>query len=142
MLYLVDKFDHGGKYYPKNPEERACINAALFWHGAEFRPNIVPFFIGNVMKMGKPRDGAQVQKVLRSLSDVWLKGSDFVCGRNSVSIADIQIYNELIQIEGFYPSLKDHASVCAWMERMRRVPHHDEVVKNWNKLANILKARL
>jgi len=65
-----------------------------------------------------------------------------MCG-DAPTLADINAYCEFDQLEAF--GILDDAGVTgfpeiiAWMDRMKQLPHHDEVRKSLQKLAVLVK---
>lgn len=57
------------------------------------------------------------------------------------SIADMQAANELYQVIPFSPVLEKYPRTKAWLERVKEIPHHDEMLKGWLKLVPLLEKK-
>ncbi len=137
LVYLCSQFDIAGSLYPKQHLERARIDAYLHWHH-EFRQGLAGYF--QCLLQGKDVKEAdkRMHSVLRFFESYWLDGHPFVQSPTA-TIADLQAVNELYQVTPFAPGLLDaYPKVSKWGERMRQLPHHDEMLRGWNKVSPLL----
>ncbi len=140
LTYLCSQFDLAGSLYPKQAVQRARIDAYLHYHH-ELRQGLATYF--QCLLQNKERTGAE--KRMRSALDLfesyWLGENAFVQS-STLTIADLQALHEIYQVTPFVPGLLDqYPRTSRWAERMQKVPHHDEVLKGWNKVTPLLKKK-
>ncbi|KAL4150494.1 Glutathione S-transferase theta-1 [Phytophthora ramorum] len=135
MVYLAEKFGWTD-LYPKDIRAHAKVNEYLHWHHTNARLITMMVLVPlKRIKLNKqlPRDVALVKeapaltKKLVTLMEKFLV-KDYVAESDEPTLADFAAYCEFVQLElmGIL-DLKDYPSFSAWMERMKKVPHHDEV---------------
>ncbi len=125
---------------PKHAVQRARIDAYLHFHH-ELRLGLATYF--QCLLQNKESSGAE--KRMRSALDLfesyWLGDNAFVQSP-SLTIADLQALHEVYQVTPFVPALLDgYPRMSRWVERMRQVPYHDEVLKGWNKVTPLLQKK-
>jgi hypothetical protein len=50
--------------------------------------------------------------------------------------------NELYQVTPFLPKLLDkYPNTRAWIERVKKTPHHDTMLAGWEKITELLKKK-
>lgn len=57
------------------------------------------------------------------------------------TIADMQAANELYQVIPFSPVLQNYPKTKAWLDRVKEIPHHEEMLKGWMKLVPLLEKK-
>jgi len=64
---------------------------------------------------------------------------DFVAESDQPTLADFAAYCEFVQVElmGIYDFSKS-PKVAAWMQRMKAIPHHDEIHEPLDRVLNSL----
>jgi glutathione S-transferase len=137
LVYLCSQFDIAGSLYPKQHVDRARIDAYLHWHH-EFRQGLAGYF--QALLQGKDLAAAEkrMDGVLKFFESYWLADNAFVQSPTA-TIADLQAVNELYQVTPFVPGLLErYPKVNKWVERMRLLPHHEEMMRGWNKVAPLL----
>ena len=151
--YLGDK--HGwADLYPTDLQQRARISEYLHAHHCLTRlattnlmaPHVLVAFggsptsnplsyVNNLCIDAAMRDEhvlangqALMKLIIDFLERAYLSDSEFLAGAQRASIADLACYEEIGQLA--YAQLFDlsqHKVMHAWIERMRALPHHDDV---------------
>ncbi len=160
LAYLCAQFDIAGSLYPKQPVDRARIDSYLHWHH-EFRAGCAGYFVQAVWKNKDTSEAEkQLHSVLKKFESYWFESkrafSFLFCfyvsfirlGKyqfiqsNTFTIADMQAANEIYQVTPFYPALLDsYPNTKSWLDRVKKVPGHDEMLKGWLKLVPLLQSK-
>jgi glutathione S-transferase len=73
------------------------------------------------------------------------ESSDFIVG-DTVSIADLLAYPELAQIPQLlginYGEWQELEALRRWLDRMAKLPHHDDVHRTVSKLGKLYQSKL
>ena len=135
-------------------KKRAQVNQWLHWHHGNTRLATEHFFrpvlrttLGKLDKSSIPsrfgKGKPEFETVCRVMKyGCFANAQPFMCG-DAPTLADINAYCEFDQLEAF--GILDDAGVTgfpeviAWMDRMKQLPHHDEVRKSLQKLAVLVK---
>jgi glutathione S-transferase len=135
-------------------KRRAKINMYLSSHHSIIRPisgDIVrPLLMEKVYQ--KPWDTAQRAKASESVlkriqkfenSFLNLSGNGYIGGFDKPSIADLMAYTEIAQISQLKLGVDMSSAVNTnlWLERMQRIPGHDDVHRIMPKLAEFLQTK-
>ncbi|GAQ79375.1 glutathione transferase [Klebsormidium nitens] len=145
-------------WYPKEPHERAQIDAVLDWHHLNIRKGSMEtvfnaFLAANrgltpdlhILKKGRQT----LKNALRDLEKVWLRDpGPFVLGRSEPSIADLSIVCELMQLEvldakereGFLNPCPRVRALMAAVEKATS-PYFTEVHTMIRKLGKVAQAK-
>lgn len=145
LRYLATVFpgvaDH---WYPADLFTRAKLEAILDWHHSNLRRGAATFILNTVLapSLGlpsSPQAAKEAEKVLfRSLGlieSMWLKGNaKFLLGNPQLSIADLSLVCEIMQLEVLGDSERDrilgpHEKIRSWVQNVKKAtsPHFDEV---------------
>lgn len=145
LRYLATVFpgvaDH---WYPADLFTRAKLEAILDWHHSNLRRGAATFILNTVLapSLGlpsSPQAAKEAEKVLfRSLGlieSMWLKGNaKFLLGNPQLSIADLSLVCEIMQLEVLGDSERDrilgpHEKIHSWVQNVKKAtsPHFDEV---------------
>ncbi|KAF0896886.1 hypothetical protein E2562_029574 [Oryza meyeriana var. granulata] len=144
LRYLATVFpgvaDH---WYPADLFTRAKLEAILDWHHSNLRRGAATFVLNTVLapSLGlpsSPEAAKQAEKLLlRSLTmieSMWLKGdAKFLLGNPQLSIADLSLVCEIMQLEVLGESERDrilgpHEKIRSWIQNVKKAtsPHFDE----------------
>ncbi|OWZ22905.1 Autophagy-related protein [Phytophthora megakarya] len=135
MPYLAEKFGWTD-LYPTDVQAHAKVNQYLHWHHTNAR-NITPKVLVPLMhtkqNVATPEEAVLVRDtpaLLTKLVELMEKFlvKDYVAQSDQPTLADFAAYCEFVQIElmGIYDCSK-YPKFSAWMGRMKKVPHHDEI---------------
>ncbi|EFJ38715.1 hypothetical protein SELMODRAFT_270213 [Selaginella moellendorffii] len=114
-------------WYPSDPLRRARIDSVLDWHHGNLRRGAAGLFFNEVLApyLGIPKDEsklAEFDKTLQAsvdtIENVWLEeGGKFLCGESEITIADLILACEIIQLE----VLKDkYASLVGPRDKLKK----------------------
>ncbi|KAG6587304.1 Glutathione S-transferase T1 [Phytophthora cinnamomi] len=146
MVYLAEKFGWTD-LYPKDVQAHAKVNEYLHWHHTNARLITMKVLVPlKRIKMDKQLQGdavlvkeapALINKLLNLAEKFLVK--DYVAETDHPTVADFAAYCEFVQIElmGVYDFSK-FPKFSAWMQRMKKVPHHDEVHEPLDQLLSSL----
>uniref|UniRef100_A0A0E0BKR5 Glutathione S-transferase n=1 Tax=Oryza glumipatula TaxID=40148 RepID=A0A0E0BKR5_9ORYZ len=145
LRYLATVFpgvaDH---WYPADLFTRAKLEAILDWHHSNLRRGAATFILNTVLapSLGlpsSPQAAKEAEKVLfrslRLIESMWLKGNaKFLMGNPQLSIADLSLVCEIMQLEVLSDSERDrilgpHERIRSWVQNVKKAtsPHFDEV---------------
>ena len=166
LSYLCDKYGWE-ELYPTNLQIRGRINAYLHAHHGLTRlatmklmaPHVQVAFGGPLLgsrysyifnkciqeSMSSEEKLAEGQIVVEQLLDyiekVLLQHQNFIGGTEQASIADIACYDEVGQLEpANLIDFRNRKNVNGWLERMRKLPHHD-VSHSYNAALGDIKTK-
>uniref|UniRef100_A0A0D9XTP2 Glutathione transferase n=1 Tax=Leersia perrieri TaxID=77586 RepID=A0A0D9XTP2_9ORYZ len=144
LRYLATVFpgvpDH---WYSADLFTRAKIEAILDWHHSNLRRGAATFVLNTVLapSLGlpsSPEAAKEAEKLLfrslRMIESMWLKGdSKFLLGNPQLSIADLSLVCEIMQLEVLGDSERDrilgpHEKICSWIQNVKKAtgPHFEE----------------
>ena len=157
LIHLIHKYRRQYKiadsWYP-NPHSELMvhtkINQYLNYHLASLRMGIAGWAWEAAIgpnAFGTERSERKIEsfkkkgmKVLKQLDTYWLKKQDekcgdYLCGQEKMSIADLLLYSELMQLLLIVESatlwesdlLKAFPNVAKWAQIMSQTPHHDKI---------------
>ncbi|TMW68073.1 hypothetical protein Poli38472_007745 [Pythium oligandrum] len=135
LTYLADKFDWE-ELYPKDLKARAKVNQYLHWHhtGARnFTLQVVRPVFRKALGKASPEDLVAVEKapeVIEKHTSIVEKMlvNDYVSETVQPTVADYALYCEYDQLEALgLLDLGKFPKTAAWIERMKKIPFHDEV---------------
>lgn len=145
LRYLSSAFpgvaDH---WYPADLEKRAMIDSVLDWHHLNLRLGTVTLVQSTALapalgRQHNPFVIAEAEKILCAsldkLQTVWLKGdSQFLLGNSQLSIADLILACEIMQLEVLDEKDRDrilspHKKVLKWIEDVKHStsPYFEEM---------------
>ncbi|GMF15754.1 unnamed protein product [Phytophthora lilii] len=135
MVYLAEKFGWTD-LYPKDIQAHAKVNQYLHWHHTNARLITMKVLVPSKrIKLNEQlahdavlvKEAPALMTKLVSLMDKFLV-KDYVAETDEPTLADFAAYCEFVQIElmGIYDFDK-YPKFSAWMQRMKKVPHHDEI---------------
>ncbi|EGZ10467.1 hypothetical protein PHYSODRAFT_337279 [Phytophthora sojae] len=135
MVYLAEKFGWTD-LYPKDVQAHAKVNEYLHWHHTNARLITMKVLLPlKRIKLDKHLEGdavlakqaAALMAKLINLTEKFLV-KDYIAQSDEPTLADFAAYCEFVQIElmGVYDFSK-FPKFSAWMQRMKKVPHHDEI---------------
>ncbi|MEJ2374062.1 MAG: glutathione S-transferase family protein [Pseudolabrys sp.] len=151
LKYLADKVDSPA--YPKDLKQRAKVNEMMDWINTNFYrewgynlcyPQLFPHLKrrSDEAQAATLEFGAEFSKRwLKVLNDYWLgPNKSYLCG-DQITIADyfgagIVTLGEVIGVD-FSP----YPNVQAWIARMKKLPHWDEVNEVFNGLVESVKGQ-
>jgi glutathione S-transferase len=151
LKYLADKVDSPA--YPKDLKQRAKVNEMMDWINTNFYrewgynlcyPQLFPHLKrrSDEAQAATLEFGAEFSKRwLKVLNDYWLgPNKPYLCG-DQITIADyfgagIVTLGEVIGVD-FSP----YPNVQAWIARMKKLPHWDEVNEVFNGLVESVKGQ-
>jgi glutathione S-transferase len=146
LMYLCEKDGYSLYGAPGTPR-KALIDSYMHWHhtgtrslAALLRPHIRPELNLQVTDA----DYEKATKILDSLNNGWLQGQDgFIATSDEPTIADLLAFEEVVQVEttGTLGSiaLDDYPNVSAWVDRMKQLPHYDQVHESLTVLGNLVE---
>ncbi|RLN45251.1 hypothetical protein BBJ29_002525 [Phytophthora kernoviae] len=134
ITYLADKFQWTD-LYPKDVRARAKVNEFLHWHHTNtrlFTLNIHRPSLAKQDNRATPKDlaaldnmDALIEKELGLLETFLDK--DYIAHTDAPTVADYAAYCEIDQLEMVGIDFSKYKKVSAWMDRMKKLPYHDEV---------------
>jgi len=119
---------------------KAQIDSYMHWHhtGTRQLAQLSAIYLRPDMNLTiSDNDRNGILKQLGILNDAWLV-DDFIAG-DQLSIADLLAYEEVAQLymTGLLPELKDYLNVQAWVQRMEKLPYHEEAHQALTSLGNL-----
>ncbi|KAE8907085.1 hypothetical protein PF005_g30862 [Phytophthora fragariae] len=135
MVYLAEKFGWTD-LYPADARAHGKVNEYLHWHHTNARLITMKVLVPlKRIKLNKQLEGdavlvkeapALMAKLIKLTEKFLVK--DYVAESDGPTLADFAAYCEFVQIElmGIYDFSK-FPKFSAWMQRMKKVPHHDEI---------------
>eukprot|EP00343_Euplotes_focardii_P010294 CAMPEP_0205827670 /NCGR_PEP_ID=MMETSP0206-20130828/32778_1 /ASSEMBLY_ACC=CAM_ASM_000279 /TAXON_ID=36767 /ORGANISM="Euplotes focardii, Strain TN1" /LENGTH=214 /DNA_ID=CAMNT_0053128797 /DNA_START=42 /DNA_END=686 /DNA_ORIENTATION=- len=142
LLYLAEK--HGWEdLYPTDIRTRALIQQYMHWHHHNTRMVSAGLFAPVVLKFPAPPGAKRAIKfALNTIERTYLGDRAYLCA-DTPTLADLLAYEELVQCLPKYCDLLDfglYPNISAWMERMAKLPAHEEVHdKILKKLGSLFK---
>ncbi|KAG6587223.1 Glutathione transferase, theta class [Phytophthora cinnamomi] len=135
MVYLAETLGWTD-LYPTDVQAHAKVNQYLHWHHTNARlitPKVLVPLMHTKQNAASPEEAVLVKDspaLLAKLTGLMEKFlvKDFVAETDHPTVADIAAYCEFVQVElmGIFDFSK-YPRVSAWLQRMKAVPHHDEV---------------
>ena len=83
----------------------------------------------------------ELHLAFKNLDRVFLKdGKHYLASNDQPTIADLLAYHEIIQLDlvdanGPHTDASKYPNLVQWMERMKKLPHHDRVVATLRRQA-------
>ncbi|CAH0482142.1 unnamed protein product [Peronospora belbahrii] len=135
LVYLAEKYGWSD-LYPKDVKAHAKVNQYLHWHHTNARLITLKVLIPlkhTKENIGTPEEAVWIKEspsFLKNLTELLEKllVKDYVAESDHPTIADFVAYCEFVQLEmmGIFDFTK-YPKVSAWLQHMKKVPHHDEV---------------
>ncbi|TMW60219.1 hypothetical protein Poli38472_000261 [Pythium oligandrum] len=135
LTYLAEKFGWD-ELYPKDLKIRAKVNQYLHWHHTGARKFttevVVPVFFKTVGQVTPEQlvavdKAPEVMDKYTAIVEKTLVG-DYIAGTAQPTVADYALYCEYDQIEAIgLLNLDKFPKTAVWIERMKKIPFHDEV---------------
>jgi Glutathione S-transferase len=145
LTYLANKHAKTDSFYPKDLKKRALIDAYLHWHHLNtrrcallFQASNPQFFPGMKLPSVESETKA-VKRILKTLEDVFLKDGKYLCGQDSISIADISAACEIAQLYMTNYDLNQHTKLKEWLDRCLAHPAMKEAHKVFFKVLGKIK---
>jgi glutathione S-transferase len=146
MPYLAEKFGWTD-LYPSDVQAHAKVNQYLHWHHTNARlitPKVLVPLLHTKQNIATPDEAVLIKETpalltkLVGLMEKFLV-KDFVAESDQPTLADFAAYCEFVQVElmGIYDFSKS-PKVAAWMQRMKAIPHHDEIHEPLDRVLNSL----
>ncbi|CAI5741379.1 unnamed protein product [Peronospora destructor] len=135
MVYLAEKFGWLD-LYPKDTQAHAKVNEYLHWHHTNARLITLKVLLPlKRIKQHKQLDDDAVLvkeaptligKLIKLMEKFLVK--ECIANSDEVTLADFAAYCEFVQIElmGVF-DFTEYPKFSAWMQRMKKVPLHDEM---------------
>ncbi|XP_072023517.1 glutathione S-transferase theta-1-like [Amphiura filiformis] len=152
LMYLSDKYNVPGHWYPKDLDRRAKVDEFMGWqHIAHFNFTklfnyevILPSVTGSKTDQGKLSSAVvEVEKTLTNLEQIFLKDKQYLCG-SDISIADLLGVCEVEHVTATGHDITEaHPLIGSWVERVRQRlnPDFDEVHSVMHKLRDKNKTK-
>eukprot|EP01083_Nonionella_stella_P266239 900899_1 len=157
MAYLCDKYGFEDLYPTRsrsknNLQRRALIQQYLNWHHENVRLVTTGYIVYLLRSDVDPKKW-NIQSIktnrklagfgLKVIENEWLSYNDYIVG-NKLSIADLLCYEEVVQLRWW--NLIDNFSskypnIDKWLDRMQKVPCHDEVHQVLDKMKGYIAQR-
>lgn len=154
LIYLSEK--HGwSDLWPDALEHRAIVNQYLHFHHRNTRELVIQWSRAlwpAVFEVSNPdaawikrntfpgmENNADVVANALQIIEGMLGQQDFVTGSHA-TLADIVAYEELGQNQSKYANCTDfdpYPNIQNWLERMDRLPHHDQAHAIWRLIGDI-----
>ncbi|XP_067008502.2 glutathione S-transferase 1-1 [Anabrus simplex] len=114
MGYLVDQYGTDDSLFPKQPKERALVNARLYFDAGTLYQRLAEYFIPVLFRGEKPNPDLwkRVEEAFGFL-DKFLEGNKWVAG-DKITIADYSIAVTTSNAEAFGLSVDDFSQVSRW----------------------------
>lgn len=131
LTYLCEKYGWTSLAGGDSLTGKAMVNSFMHWHHRDGARQLAKLQVSKIRPdLGyttTDKDMEQAHQVLKALEEGWLQKEDFVAGPH-VTIADMMAYEEIIQVTmmGLLPQVAEYPRVQAWMDRMKKVPYHEE----------------
>ena len=150
MIYLCEKYNWN-QWYPNDLKLRAKIHQYMNWHHHNTRKSSLVFRSMMLLHFGM--GGEEQQKILNKkqriltrpmqMLELWLTKTTYLVSNDHATVADLLCYCELDQLKAMdlfdftsYPHLK------LWMEKMEKLPKHEETHRSLNRLVIRMKSKL
>jgi len=142
--YVCNKYGLGSTLYPRNPEDKAAVDAMLYLGEAVSDAGIAWANPPGVMFQGKlPNEDKKEAfvKELQLIEDA-LSSKDYLAG-DTLSIADIFFYVPITLLNAAKFDWTVYPAINQWMARMRSLPFHDEVnAEAFEFIGNLYQTKL
>ena len=143
LQYLCDK-NGWNDFYPKDVQQRALVDQITHWSHRTIRETTIgylfPLFRPGDAKMPKFFYEASQKIAVHSigvLEDNYLQSRPYLTGDHP-TIADIVVYTEVQQLRaGNLLDLSSFPKVCAWLDRMQKLPGHDVAFASLHALGDM-----
>ncbi len=124
LRYLSYKFNTPENWYNRIDLERRClIDQYLDWHHSNTRKYCIELFF-NEFFLKKKTDKTNIEKLLKFLDSELFKHKYII--DNEISIADLMLYNELIELYLINFDFSEYPSVEKFLKNMNNVPEFKE----------------
>ena len=131
--------------YPSNPEQRAKVDEYLHLHHRNTREASIGLIAPNVRKdlnfseefLSNAKAG--IDRTFRAIEGGWLAQSRYFTG-DELTIADMSAYVEIGQLRSEFTNVYDFEplpNIRRWLDDMRQVAYHDEVLASLYELGDI-----
>ena len=129
LIYLAEKFDKEGKYYPKCMQKRTLVLQRLMFDLGTLNKAFGDYFYPQ-MREGKPADPAALAKIHDALQylNIFLEGQTYLVG-DSPTIADMAIATTVSTFEAVNIDIKKYANIVRWYDQCKTV------LPGWNENA-------
>ncbi|KAJ2947660.1 hypothetical protein O0L34_g17464 [Tuta absoluta] len=119
MAYLVNAYGKDDSIYPKNPRQRALVDARLNFDVGTLFPRYLALYLP-ILFRGEEYNEEAAGKLTEALGwlNTMLDGRAFVAGE-SLTIADISIIITITNLNEFGFDMAAHDNVLKWFERTK-----------------------
>merc|ERR1712130_1066376 len=151
LRFLAQRFETAEHWYPRSDvEEWIQVETYLDWHHMNTRRSCAGIVFNKYFKALGGQTISQEQLTLlekelhltfKSLDRVFLKdGKAYLASNNRPTIADLSAYHEIAQLDlidtkGPHTDASKYPNLVQWMERMKKLPHHDQAIAALRKQA-------
>ncbi|RMX68793.1 hypothetical protein KXD40_007477 [Peronospora effusa] len=149
MVYLAEKFDWLD-LYPKDIQAHAKVNEYLHWHHTNARLITLKVLLPlkRIKQHKQYEDDAVLVKEAPTLIGNLVKlmekflVKDYIANSDEITLVDFAAYCEFVQIElmGVF-DFTEYPKFSAWMQRMKKVPLHDEMHATLDEFLSDLKLK-
>lgn len=120
MAYLVNAYGKDDSIYPKNPRQRALVDARMNFDVGTLFPRYLALYLPMLFR-GEEYNEEAAAKLTEALGwlNIMLDSRAFVAG-DSLTIADISIIITITNLHEFDFDMSAHENVLKWFERTKK----------------------
>ncbi|CAG9314896.1 unnamed protein product [Blepharisma stoltei] len=131
LTYLSTAFNVADHWYPKDPKQRANVDAYLHWHhgnirygcaGYLYRKIIKPRLTGRQITPEMEKQMLAIQHKSLKYVDEILMNNHYVAKTKEMSIADISCYCEIMQLHLIDFEYRQYPFIVRWMREIGEIP--------------------
>ncbi|XP_061400684.1 glutathione S-transferase 1-1-like [Musca vetustissima] len=143
MMYLCEKFDAAGKWYPKCPKLRAIVQHRMLFDLEILYRSFADYFYPTMLR-GERADPKMYTNIERAFEmfNTLLEGKQFAAG-DFVTIADISLLSTVTTFDSVKFDLSKYPNVARWYEACKiAVPGYAENLEGCKIFEKIFRNKL